>query len=111
MLAVWKELVRDVCQRAWNRPPLVGPVRLRVTYYCESTRIDGDNLRKPVQDALQGIIYGNDRDVRSGGDRIIDINRALKVRYMSAELALAFSDGRPFVHIEVWDNPDLESVL
>jgi len=29
---------------------------------------------------------------------------------MSPALAMAFSDGRQFVHIEVWCNPDQETI-
>ena len=45
-----------------------------------------------------------------GEGRRRDINEPLKVRYMSEALALALSDGRPFVHIELWHNPDKERV-
>jgi hypothetical protein len=74
----------------------VGDVRIRVSYYSDTNRIDEDNLKKPIQDALQGIVYLNDRQVKQGIGRLYDINVALKVRYMSEALAMAFSDGRPF---------------
>ncbi len=111
LLAAWRQQVEIASRTVWSRSVLEGAIRLRVTYYCDASRIDPDNLRKPIQDALQGIVYRNDRQVRIGGDRILNINDPLKVRYMSPALALAFSDGRPFVHIEVWGDPDLESVL
>jgi hypothetical protein len=80
-------------------------------YYSDSARIDVDNLKKPIQDTLQGIVYVNDRQITDGEGRRRNINDPLKVRYMSAAHAMAFSDGRPFVHIEVWHNPDQERVV
>ena len=61
LLNNWKRQVAVASTAAWPQPPLQGNVRLRVTYYCESTRIDVDNLKKPIQDALQEILYVNDR--------------------------------------------------
>jgi Holliday junction resolvase RusA-like endonuclease len=104
-------VVRGEVARRWTEPTLAGDVRLRVTYYSERAAIDGDNLLKPIQDALQGVIYGNDRQVIVAEVRHLDIDDPVRVRYMPSELALAFSDGRPFVHIEVWPNPDRERIL
>ena len=60
---------------------------------------------KPVQDALQSIVFFNDRQVRDlrGGRRDIDL--AYRLRFMSLTLMAAFADGRPFVHIRVWRSP------
>jgi crossover junction endodeoxyribonuclease RusA len=110
LLNAWKQQVSRASAAVWTRPPLVGDVRIRVSYYSDTSRIDEDNLKKPIQDALQGIVYMNDRQVKQGIGRLYDINAALKVRYMSEALAMAFSDGRPFIHIEVWHNPDTERV-
>jgi hypothetical protein len=66
---------------------------------------DVDNLIKPIQDALQGVVYSNDRQVSDtiGNRRRIDAS--FVVRYMSMPLAAAFSDGRAFVHIRVYRSP------
>ena len=110
LLEAWKRQVRRECQARWDGPPLQGNVRLRVTWYAEKARIDVDNLKKPVQDALQGIAYYNDRQVTDSEGRRRNINDPFRVRYISAALALAFSNGRPFVHIEVWGNPNQERI-
>lgn len=110
LLDAWKQRVRWACEARWNSPPLQGNVRLRVTFYGERVRIDVDNLKKPIQDALQGLVYLDDRQVTDSEGRRRDINNAFRVRYMSAALALAFSDGRPFVHIEIWADPNQEHI-
>lgn len=111
-LQAWKHQIRLVCIAAWGRDrrPLDGPVRLQVTFYRETALGDVDNLVKPVQDALQGVAYHDDRQISDVTGRRRDIDSSFKVRYMSSALAMAFSDGRQFVHIEVWRNPDQEAV-
>jgi crossover junction endodeoxyribonuclease RusA len=112
LLEAWRATVRRECETAWPRdePPLRGRIRLRVTFYFETRAGDMDNIRKPIQDALQGIVYVNDKQVTEGTDRCFDINGPFVARWWSRRLGLAFSDGRPFVHIEVWVDPDQESV-
>jgi Holliday junction resolvase RusA-like endonuclease len=103
--------VRQAVAKRWTDLVLAGDVRLRVTYYSERAAIDGDNLLKPIQDALEGVVYVNDRQVIQAEVRHLDIDDPVRVRYIPSELALAFSDGRPFVHIEVWPNPDRERIF
>ncbi len=90
---------------------LTGLVRLRVTHYCETIAGDVDNLMKPIQDALQGIVYRNDRQISDVTGRRRQIDGLFRIRYMSPALVMAFSDGRPFVHIEVWSEPSQEGVI
>ena len=89
-LQAWKQRVRAACEEVWAERPPIGDV---------------DNLIKPIQDALQGVIYWNDRQVSDtiGNRRRIDASYV--VRYMSMRLAAAFSDGRQFVHIRVYRSP------
>ena len=111
-LGDWKQKVRSACEAAWPKDQalLDGPVRLRVTYYCESLAGDVDNLVKPIQDALQGVVYRNDRQISDVTGRRRMIDDLFRARYMSPVLAMAFSDGRPFVHVEVWPNPAQEVI-
>ena len=47
-----------------GEPPIVGPVRVRVTFARKSRRrVDADNLFKLVADALQGIVFENDAQI------------------------------------------------
>jgi Holliday junction resolvase RusA-like endonuclease len=111
-LQAWKQRIRSACVAAWKdgEPPIRGTVRLQVTFYRESELGDVDNLLKPIQDALQGVAYLDDRQIRDVAGRRRDIDSSFKVRYMSPALAMAFSDGRHFVHIELWRDPDQEAV-
>jgi crossover junction endodeoxyribonuclease RusA len=113
VLEAWKSRVRRESVAAWppGLLPIEGRVRLRVTHYYETPAGDMDNIRKAIQDVLQGIAYLNDRQVSDGTDRRFNINGPFVARWWSPRLGLAFSDGRPFIHIEVWAYPDQEVIL
>ena len=81
-----------------------------VTHYYETAIGDVDNLVKPIQDALQGVVYWNDKQVRDVTGKRRSINGRFRVRHISMPLAAAFSNGRPFVHIRVWHSPKHEEL-
>jgi len=58
--------------------------------------------RRPIQDALEGLAYINDRQGNDLWVERLDIDSSLRVRYKQQSVAMAFSDGREFAHIKVW---------
>jgi crossover junction endodeoxyribonuclease RusA len=105
-LQAWKHRVREACEKVWaDQPPIEDQVIIRVTHYCETVIGDVDNLTKPIQDALQGVVYQDDRQVSDTIGNRRNIDASFRVRYMSMALAAAFSDGRQFVHIRVSRSP------
>lgn len=46
-----------------GRPPLTGDLVLRVIAYWPRRNADSDAALKPAKDALQGIVYANDRSI------------------------------------------------
>ncbi|MBN8930232.1 MAG: RusA family crossover junction endodeoxyribonuclease [Rhodospirillales bacterium] len=102
-LAAWKRVVRAIALEHWpsERQMFEGEVALRITHYAQYRFVDMDNLAKPIQDALQGICYREDRLVDVAANWR-DINGRFRVRHMSLPLARAFSDGREFVHVRLW---------
>jgi len=110
-LQAWKARVRQECEAVWaGRPPLEGGVVIHVTHYYETILGDVDNVMKPIQDALQGVVYRDDRQVSDCTGNRRNINSSFVVRYMSMPLAAAFSDGRQFLHIRVWYAPPREEL-
>lgn len=97
---------------AWpvDTPPWGCDVELRVTQYSERRVADRDSLIKPIQDALQGIAYRNDRQVKDSMSNWRNINGAFTIRFVSLPLALAFSNGDEFLHVRVWPSPDREDL-
>ncbi len=103
-LRQWQGRVRTAAAAGWTRPPHVGPpLRLTVAYFHDgaAARVDGDNLLKPIQDALNGLVYVDDRQVTHAEVRTGDIDAAYRVRNEPAVLLAGFAAGRPFVYIRV----------
>jgi len=112
LLQNWKIKVNVVARAAWpaGRQAFSGDVELRVTQYSDRRIADRDNLLKPIQDALQGLVYGNDWQVKDSMSNWRNINGKFTIRYVSFPLAIAFSAGDEFLHIRVWTSPDTEDL-
>lgn len=87
-----------------------GDVELRVTHYSERRIADRDNLLKPIQDALQGVVYLNDSQVRDATSNWRNIDGRFMIRSLALPLAIAFSNGTEFLHIRVWSSPETEDL-
>lgn len=74
---------------------------LRIAYFYESApAADLDNIIKPIQDALKGIIYGDDNQVSDLIASMRDKPTGTAVPITPA-LASAFTTSRDFLHVRV----------
>lgn len=111
-LAEWKRIVRRAAETKWNRrgrpKPVMSNVRIQVTYYHDSdeVRIDEDNLLKPIQDSLNGLVYADDRFVTDASAH----KRRRYGKYFVADLGpvqlQGFRTKREFLHVVVENAPD-----
>jgi crossover junction endodeoxyribonuclease RusA len=114
-LHAWQQTVRLAAAQRW--PTMTPPVRVRlrftVTYYHDgvSVRIDNDNLVKPIQDALNGLVYADDQQITDTVVRKTDLNGSFRVRGMSPILAEGFCRGTEFLYIRVEVAPDHEELI
>lgn len=113
-LREWKEYVRNEAARIWDREaPFNGSLKLTVVYYHErdSVLIDHDNMVKPIQDALAGLVYNNDRQITDSQTRKTTINGRFRVRHLSPTYARAFAQGKEFIYIRIEEAPNHEELL
>lgn len=107
-LRQWVADVLAAAQAAW--PPGEAPsqesIELTVVTYYDTTSPDVDNFHKPIQDALQGLVYVNDSQITDAHPSKRNINGKFEVRGMPPLLAQAFVDGDEFVHVHVDLAPD-----
>ena len=99
----WKADVKTAAQRQLSADASIvnTDVTLTITYYYDGDSPDVDNIIKPIQDALIGVIYTDDRQVVESNSRKRSINGSYKIRGVSPVLLTAFSDGNTFLHIKV----------
>lgn len=56
----WQAFVRAEASKTWVGTPYLGNVHLTLVYLYEADPIDTDNIIKPIQDALIGLVYEDD---------------------------------------------------
>jgi crossover junction endodeoxyribonuclease RusA len=101
LLAAWRVRVTTAAATDWTALPLTCNLRVAVTYYHEgaSVPIDGDNMLKPIQDALIGLLFTDDKLITDAQIRKSPIDDPIYARYASRILLDAFAVGLPFVHV------------
>jgi crossover junction endodeoxyribonuclease RusA len=110
-LSDWRGMVRSSAAKVWGpQSPLESNLIIVVTYYHEgkAVRIDTDNMVKPIQDALIGLVYDDDRLITHAYIRKISIDGPFQIRN-SLVLREALSRGVEFLHIIVDQAPSSES--
>jgi crossover junction endodeoxyribonuclease RusA len=103
-LKAWRASVRSAAEATWKTAaPLNSPLKLTVTYYHEgdAVRIDNDNMLKPIQDALIGLVYDDDRRITDTVVRKTSIDLAFVVRGYSLRLLRALARGDEFLHVVI----------
>lgn len=81
--------------------PTTQDVIITITYYYETVVGDVDNVIKPIQDSLNGVVYDDDNRVVDSRSRRKDINGSYKIKNASAIILQGFAKGNDFVHVKV----------
>ena len=84
-----------------------------MVFYHEavSSRIDNDNLLKPVQDALEGLVYSDDMLITDTRVRKTSLNGSFRLRGLSRVLAEGFGWDKEFLYVRVENAPSHEELL
>lgn len=102
-LQQWKQDVRAAAQI--RIPAGAGPVpdevQITITYYYEGDSPDVDNIIKPIQDALNGLVFVDDEQVAETKSRKRPLNGSYQIKGASGVLLQGFAAGVGFLHIRV----------
>lgn len=113
-LRAWQAMVRGAAAKRWAASePRADALRMVVTYYQEgpAIRLDNDNMLKPIQDALIGLVYEDDKQLTDTSVRKTNIDGLFYIRGASIALLEAFSAGNEFLHIRIEAAPGHEYFL
>ncbi|PKA22640.1 RusA family crossover junction endodeoxyribonuclease [Leptospira levettii] len=102
-LQAWKTEVGNAARRQIPSNFLIisTEIEVTITYYHDGATPDVDNIIKPIQDALIGIIYDDDKQVVETKSRKKSINNSYKIKGVSAVLLSGFASGNDFLHIKI----------
>ena len=106
----WKKTVLQEAEKYWSseQKTATGLVMLQITYFYDSVQIDVDNIVKPIQDAIKGLAYVDDKQVSDLLVRKRNLSGNFRIENMTSTLAEGFARGNEFLHIVVIDAPDQE---
>jgi crossover junction endodeoxyribonuclease RusA len=110
-LRAWKVFVRQEAERYWPQGelPTAKPVMLRVTYFYDTISVDVDNIIKPIQDALIGLIYASDDQITDVLSRKRNLNGNFRMP-LSSVLAEGFLRGNDFLYVRIEEAPNQEDL-
>ena len=105
-LQQWKNDVRAAAQArvVAGAAPCPDPVQIAITYYYEGDSPDVDNIIKPIQDALNGVVFIDDAQVAETKSRKRPLNGSYQIKGASGVLLQGFATGIGFLHIRVEGN-------
>ncbi|GGE07968.1 hypothetical protein GCM10011390_28770 [Aureimonas endophytica] len=101
LLHAWRDKVRAAAMAAHGGELLSGGLTVWITEFSQVATKDRDNLAKPMLDAMQGVIYADDRQVLELHVDWSDIDGSYIVRHMSPVVAAALSRGDEFLWLRV----------
>jgi crossover junction endodeoxyribonuclease RusA len=113
-LRAWKAFVRSVATIAWeNRgaPVSFPALRCTIVYLCDASPADIDNIIKPIQDSLVGIVFNDDSLLSDVDSHRRFLGHPIDVTSFPPLLLNGVAGGIECVYVRVSDATELRSYL
>jgi hypothetical protein len=112
-LQAWKEIVRQHAATAWQGRPAIpsGALQLTVVYLYDGPRADADNIIKPIQDALSGVIFKDDALVSDVESHLRPLATSFEAARLPAPLLAHLATGSEGVYLRLAPARPLEDYL
>lgn len=111
-LRAWKQYVAGEAAKEWHGSLISdGCLQLTLVYLCGDTPVDIDNIVKPIQDALVGLVYFDDILVTDVESRRRPLAGTYDVMRCPRHLLQGLATGEECVYVRVSDQPILEDKL
>jgi hypothetical protein len=106
-LKAWQAKIRAEAGKVWTSAPLKGKLKFVVYNFHEGDKpaLDDDNMVKPIRDALNKLVYNDDRQIRSSETHHVPIDDPIKIRGGSLILLAAYHKGEEFLYVRIEDAP------
>jgi hypothetical protein len=112
-LKAWKKSITDEAAKNWTLAPLTQKLKMTVINFHEGDvpPLDDDSMVKPIRDAMNKLVYEDDRQITYSEIIQIGIDAPIKIRRGSKILLDAYSTGPEFLYVRVEDAPDFISAV
>lgn len=112
-LQSWKAFVAAEAAKTWpvGAQPLSGDLRVTLVYLAANDAADVDNIIKPIQDALVGMVYEDDFDVCDVDCHRRFLSDPIDVTDLPPILQAGVAQANECVYVRVSDALDLKDFL
>ena len=109
----WKNFVREMASQNWmdSSPIRDTDICLTLVYLCDDSPPDTDNIIKPIQDALVGLIYEDDSLIADVDSHRRFLSDPLDLTSLPSRLVNGALIGKECVYVRVSRSKSLESYL
>lgn len=106
----WKDYIYGRAFSVWNQNPIVkSGLKFTVVYLCESNPCDINNVIKPIQDALNRLVYADDELVWDIAGHMRLLSEPIDTVGLPALLAEAVIQGSECVYVSVTESSELNT--
>ncbi len=111
-LKVWKEFVRSEAAKVWPGPAIrSGDLHITLLYLCDLSPPDTDNIVKPIQAALVGLVFEDDSQIADVECHRRFLNGEFDLTRLPPLLILGLAEQQECVYVKVSDSRPLEEFL
>jgi Holliday junction resolvase RusA-like endonuclease len=105
----WRGVISGVVAPVWGaKPVLTGELKAVIINFFQGNKpsVDVDNMSKPILDAMENVVYENDRQIRQAEITHVKIGDAFSIMGVSKILVGALQAGSQFVYVRIEDPVD-----
>jgi crossover junction endodeoxyribonuclease RusA len=111
-LQAWKSYVAGEALKAWNGTLIAaGDLELTLVYLFDSAPPDTDNIVKPIQDALVGLVFSDDALVSDVGSHRRSLQGTFDLTRLPDLMIAGIAAGQECVYVRVSASLPLEDYL
>jgi Holliday junction resolvase RusA-like endonuclease len=104
-LTTWCAMIAGEARLNWPALPLTGELKAIIINFYAGTKpsVDVDNMSKPILDAMQMIVYTDDRQIVQAETAHSKIAAAYSIVGVRPIIVAALQAGNPFVYVRIED--------
>ena len=111
-LQAWKNFVRAQAAQVWSSNLIQsGDLQLTLVYLCDISPPDTDNIVKPIQDALVGVVFSDDELVADVDCHRRSLNGTFDLTRLRRLVLAGLASRQECVYVQVSDSMSLEEYL
>lgn len=107
----WQAFVRAEASKTWVVTPYSGNIHLTLVYLYDTDPVDTDNIIKPIQDVLIGLVYQDDSLVTDVESHRRSLSDTFDVALCPLLLLRGIRSGSECVYVRICQAKALESYL